>query len=369
MNVKKVIFILIICLSLPGCGLVQRAQLEKQYKEQQRNSIFSKPGVLALRYVLTDDKIAASEGGGSLCPGGCSLENLKDKANQTPLGITIFYVAIHDYTGESPSSYKIDDKAVRYSTIVNILNNYEVVFGSSALADPKHVSKLYSDFLKEREYFGLNNISEQNFKSSIIDLYKIRSDVVANIRTMREQAEATISGIEKEKVIAQDKANPELSVVGLGDIFSSKKAPTLRAAFNKLLFVTRAKNTANPMNVYIHVGKSNLTLHRINLSIKEQLFECKRISAYTGYDIDTQCFNQVGRGLSDFADMVNNPSIPDLTKEAALGEASYDSYIDFYHAARLAAMHKKLCAQQGNDGYVTMVTVAAPCSGFKGYGN
>ncbi|MFQ8718064.1 MAG: hypothetical protein ACLR9W_08815 [Enterobacter hormaechei] len=98
-----------------------------------------------------------------------------------------------------------------------------------------------------------------------------------------------------------------------------------------------------------------MTLYRINLSVKEQLSECQRISAYSGYDIEAQCFDQVGRGLSNFAKMVKDPNTPDMTKVAALDEASFgNNYIDFDHAARLAVMHNAMCKKQGDDGYVEM---------------
>ncbi|HFI6182045.1 TPA: hypothetical protein ACGRUK_004297, partial [Escherichia coli] len=69
------------------------------------------------------------------------------------------------------------------------------------------------------------------------------------------------------------------------------------------------------------------------------------------------------KALNDFSSVLKSHNIPDKTKYTALSEASFDSYIDFEHAARLAKMHTSLCQQKGNKGYVEMVTVAAPCSG------
>lgn len=48
----------------------------------------------------------------------------------------------------------------------------------------------------------------------------------------------------------------------------------------------------------------------------------------------------------DFANMNNDPNIPALTKQTALGEAMYGGSINFGHAARLARMHYKVCGQQ-----------------------
>ncbi|ECG1390750.1 TPA_asm: hypothetical protein GNB58_004415 [Salmonella enterica subsp. houtenae serovar 45:g,z51:-] len=369
MTFKKSVFIWMVCSFISGCGLAQRTQINNEYQKQQAEIVHSKAGVQALNYVLEDDKLTANEGGESLCPKGCTFQDVVEKANTCPIGITALYLSIHDYAGQPPSTYKIEDKSVRYSTVADILNKYSLIFGSSALSDPNHVSKVYSDFLKERDYFGLNSISEQDFKQSVGDLYKRRSEIVIKISSMRAQILSKSSQIEKEKAIAQDKANPEMPVVGLGDVFSSKKAPALRDAYSKLSFVTRSPSTNNPMKVYIHVGKYNLTLYRINLSVKEQLSECQRISAYSGYDIEAQCFDQVGRGLSNFAKMVKDPNTPDMTKVAALDEASFgNNYIDFDHAARLAVMHNAMCKKQGDDGYVEMVTVAVPCKNYKGAG-
>ncbi|MBP1132612.1 phage gpG-like protein [Serratia sp. PL17] len=363
MKIKKLVSIFIICQSLSGCGLAQKMESDKQYKEQKKEAVFSSSGMKALEYVLKDDKITASEGGESLCKGGCSLNDAIDKANNNALGITAFYVAIHDYDGKAPSLYKIEDPSVRNPTMAEILNRFSAVFGSSILSDTGHSSDLYRDFSKDREFLGLNNVSELDFKKSIAELYKRRNEFVISISSMRDQARYNAEQIEVKRMADYDKVNPEFAVTELGNVISIEKAPALRKAFNSMPFVTRTPNSTDPRQVYAKIGKYKLTLNQVEISTKELLTECQRVSAYTGLEIENPCFNQVGNGLSNFASIIKNKSIPDLTKNTALGEATFGRIIDFDHAARLAKMHQEMCSRKNNSGYAAMVTVAVPCSG------
>lgn len=129
-------------------------------------------------------------------------------------------------------------------------------------------------------------------------------------------------------------SHPEVEVSGVGEAFKDEKAKSLHDAFNSMPFVTRYPGTTDMQQVYVKVGDVSLTLKRIEISIEEQFNECQRISAYSGYDIETQCLNQIGRGLSNFATVLKDPNTPALTKKAALGEATFGNYIDFDHAAR-----------------------------------
>ncbi|WP_447869929.1 hypothetical protein [Serratia fonticola] len=363
MNINKLAFIFIICQSLSGCGLAQKMELDKQYKEQQKETAFSTAGMKALEYVIQDDKIIAAEGGKSLCPGGCTIKNVIDKANATPLGVTAFYVAIHDYSGQVPSLYKINDPSVRYSTMAEVLNQFSAVFGSSSLSESTHVSDLYRDFTKNRDLLGLNTVSEIDFKNSVGELYKRRNELVVMISSIRDQARGYARDIDDNKMQEYDKAYPEVVVTGIGDLVYSEKAPALRTALNSMPFVTRSPNTTDPRQIYAKVGGYRLTLSQIEVSIKEQLTECQRISAYSGLDIENPCFNQVGKGISNFSAVIKNKSIPDLTKKTALSEATFGRIIDFDHAARLAKMHQEMCSRKNNSGYAAMINVAAPCSG------
>lgn len=363
MNIKKLVSIFIICQSLSGCGLAQRMELDKQYKEQKKEAAFNTPGLKALEYVLQDDKIIAAEKGSSLCPGGCSLEDVINKANATPLGVTAFYVAIHDYSGKPPSLYEIGDPLVRYSTMADVLNQFSVVFGSSWLSESEHVSKLYRDFTKNRGMLGLNALSEIDFKNSVDELHKRRGEIVVMISSMRDQARSKAKQIDDNRMQKYNKDYPEVPVTGIGDLAYSEKFPALRTTLNGMPFVTRSPHTTVPRQIYVKVGGYGLTLSQIDLSIKEQLTECQRMSAYSGVDIENPCLNQVAKGLSNFTAVIKDNNIPDLTKRTALNEATFGRVIDFDHAARLAKMHQEMCSRKNNSGYTAMVTVAAPCSG------
>lgn len=194
-----------------------------------------------------------------------------------------------------------------------------------------------------------------------------KEENIAYARKVDEEQNQRLKKQEEEK-FKFESSHPEVGVTGIGEAFKGEKAKSLRDAFNSMPFVTRYPDTSDLKQVYVKVGDVNLTLERIEMSLKEQLKECQRISAYSGYDIDTECANQVGRGLSNFATVLKDRDTPGLTKKAALGEATFGRYIDFDHAARLVVMHNEMCKKQGNDGYVEMVTVAAPCKNYKGAG-
>lgn len=368
MNINKLVFIYIICQSLAGCGLAQRMELDRQYKEQQKETALSTPGMKAIEYLIKDDKMVAIEGGKSLCPSGCSIKDVIDKANATPLGITAFYVAVHNYSWQSPSLNDIGDPEIRSTTVAEILNRYTLIFGTEYLSDSSHVSDLYRDFSMNHEYLGLKNVSELDFKKSVGELYRKRSDLVVMINSMRDEAINNARQIQNKKAQDYDKAYPEVPVAGIGNLVYSEKSPAFRKALNSMPFVTRAPGTNDLSQIYAKVGRYHLTLSQVMISIKEQLMECRRISAYSGYDLENLCSNQISNGISAFVKAIKDKNTPDMTKKAALGEAKFGGYIDFEHAARLMVMHNKLCEQQGNMGYVTMVTVDAPCRDYKGAG-
>ncbi|EPT4022332.1 hypothetical protein ACVQMG_000491 [Enterobacter roggenkampii] len=164
----------------------------------------------------------------------------------------------------------------------------------------------------------------------------------------------------------EDKAHfelthPEVEVKKI-DIGSGNSAENkLASAINNLQFVTRHPEKQTPDNIYVRVGVYNLTARALQRSLSGYAEECKRVSAYNNADYKNLCVANLAASLNDFSAMIKNKDIPDKTKIAALHEATYGGYIDFEHAARLASMHTKLCIQQGNVGYVHMVTIAAPC--------
>lgn len=169
-----------------------------------------------------------------------------------------------------------------------------------------------------------------------------------------------LTKIEKAE-IEYNKNNPEIPVTDLGDGIPNDKNQNLKSALNGFPFVTREPGSEDPNKIYANVGDYKLTLSAMMISLREQANDCKKIAAYSGYNIKNACYDQIAIGLNDFAKVIRDGNTPDLTKKTALSEASFGGAIDFEHAARLVAMHNQLCAQQGNSGYVTMVTVAAPC--------
>ncbi|MEN0630632.1 hypothetical protein AAIG33_24965 [Phytobacter ursingii] len=177
----------------------------------------------------------------------------------------------------------------------------------------------------------------------------------------------------REKQAALDKASFEAShpeVLAKKKDFdaNSPAEKSLKNALYSFEFVTRYPENQTGENVYVHVGRSVLTAKMVSNSIVAYMEHCKRVSAYTDENYKDACMIVLAKGISDFTTMLKDEKIPGLTKQAALSDASYGNFIDFEHAARLARMHTSLCKQQGDKGYVTMITTAAPCAGFKGTG-
>lgn len=196
-------------------------------------------------------------------------------------------------------------------------------------------------------------------------------------RKLSEQHKAEKAGYDKQveenqKIRLQkqqeDKAHfelthPEVEVKKIDVGSNNSTENKLASAINNLHFVTRHPGEQTPDNVYIKVGGYNLTARVFQRSLSGYADECRRVSAYNNADYKNFCVSNLAVALNDFSAMIKNKDIPDKTKSAALSEATYGSYIDFEHAARLAFMHTRLCKQQGGTGYVNMVTVAAPCGG------
>lgn len=168
---------------------------------------------------------------------------------------------------------------------------------------------------------------------------------------------------QKEDTEKFESSHPEVEIGKMNVGAANSPENELGRAMNNLGFVTRYPGEQTIDNVYVKVGSYTLSVRRIQIAIKSYADECKRASAYNNSDYKNICISSLASSLNDFSDMLKNKNIPDKTKATALNEASYDTYIDFEHAARLANMHTKLCQQQGNQGYVEMVTVAPPCGG------
>ncbi|MCO7512720.1 hypothetical protein NJH77_26105 [Serratia fonticola] len=165
---------------------------------------------------------------------------------------------------------------------------------------------------------------------------------------------------EKEQFEA---SHPEVAISKMNIGSTSFMENQFSAALNSFDFVTRYPEAQTLDNVYVKVGTYNLSAMQIQMAIAGYAYECERISAYNSTDYKKACLSSLIRALNDFSAVLKNKNIPDKTKSTALGQASHRNYIDFAHAARLAKMHARLCQQKANQGYVEMVTVAAPCSG------
>lgn len=176
-----------------------------------------------------------------------------------------------------------------------------------------------------------------------------------------EEVQRTLLKKQQEEKAVFERTHPEVEVkkidVGSGNSSENK----LSLAINNLQFVTRHPEEQTPDNIYVKIGGYNLTARALQRSLSGYAEECKRVSAYNNADYKNLCVSHLAASLNDFSAMIKNKDIPDKTKVAALHDATYGGYIDFEHAARLASMHTKLCMQQGNVGYVHMVTIAAPC--------
>lgn len=158
-------------------------------------------------------------------------------------------------------------------------------------------------------------------------------------------------------------SHPEVEIAKASVGSKSSTENKFTTAMNSLDFVTRYPGEQTLDNVYVKVGRYNLTVRRFQIAVAEYFNECKRASAYNGTNYNDACISILASGLNNFSAMLKNENIPDKTKSTALSEASIGNYIDFEHAARLAKMHFKLCQQKGKQGYIEMVTVAAPCNG------
>lgn len=165
---------------------------------------------------------------------------------------------------------------------------------------------------------------------------------------------------EKSEYLA---SHPEVSIGSLALDAKSKSSNDLRASINEMGFVTREPTSSDLSKSYVNIGRFKFNFKRFVNSINAQDAECKRISAYSGENFNEICKQQLASSIHDFAKVLKNSEISDLTKWTALNEASYGDFIDYEHASRLAVMHHKMCAQQGNRGYVEMMTSAVPCIG------
>lgn len=168
---------------------------------------------------------------------------------------------------------------------------------------------------------------------------------------------------QKEEKVHFEESHPEVSIDKIDVSSSSANEKEFELALNRLDFVTRYPGEQTIDNTYVKVGTYHLSVRRFQIATEGYANECKRISAYNNANYKSICISSLTNGINDFADMLKNKDIPDKTKVAALNDASYDNYIDFEHAAKLAGMHFKLCQQKGNNGYVEMVTTAVPCDG------
>ncbi|WP_044042333.1 hypothetical protein [Pantoea ananatis] len=183
---------------------------------------------------------------------------------------------------------------------------------------------------------------------------------------VENQAQAAKSqALEKENF---EKSHPEVLVNKEKFGTGSSTGDDLKNALYSFDFVTRYPSATTADNAYVHVGRALLTARAVSNSITAYMAQCNRVSAYTGDNYKQTCTSVLAKGINDFTSVLKDRKIPALTKQAALSEATFGDLIDFEHAARLARMHTSLCEQQGNKGYVSMVTISAPCSGYKGAG-
>lgn len=189
----------------------------------------------------------------------------------------------------------------------------------------------------------------------------------------KQKKQAEENSIRREKKIKQDREefereNPEVPLSGVGGVFTGKKTAGLRGAMNSMPFVTRYPDTDDPQKVYVKVGTAQLSLKQIIFSISEQIQECQRVTAYSGYDIESYCYKSLESGMYNFSTMLKDSGTPESTKRAAVIDGTIGNVIYFDHAARLAKMHNEMCKKQNENGYVTMITVSAPCRNYKGAG-
>lgn len=205
------------------------------------------------------------------------------------------------------------------------------------------------------------NLERQGFKAQSKNLIEEKQEQIA--RNEKKSADQ-IALIKKNQESRErfELSHPEVPI-DKADEMEGGRRNEFKHALNQLNFVTRDPQSDDMNKIYINVGSFKLTMTRFLLAVKSQMTECKRASAYAEVDYKKICEPSITKELMDFANMNNDPNIPALTKQTALGEAMYGGSINFGHAARLAIMHYKLCGQQKNSGYVLMDTAAVPCSG------
>ncbi|WP_419058414.1 hypothetical protein [Kluyvera georgiana] len=357
---KKII--IAITLLISGCGVAQQNKINYQLEQQKIQAIKDKPGMKAVEYLITDDKITKDEGGNSLCVNGCTFNYLVDAANKKPFTIVALYVGIHDYHGAAPSTYNIGDVATRRKTGGEILNNFSSAFGSSNLADKKHIDVLYGDFVRERSYIGLDKLDENDFKLQVEAIYSNRQEIVNQIAKIQNLNSEYVRQVETDELKKYEQENPSVRVNTEDKIPSGNEYGLIREAIGSMGFYKRRGQIEGVLKA-LPISESVMLTY-----VRSAVENCKRISAYSGSNIEAYCIKSVGNEMLLFAKMLNDPNTPQKTKSAAYSESLFGTYLDFGHAARLARMHNELCKQQGNDGYVAMVTVSVPCKAYKGAG-
>ncbi|MFO3907758.1 hypothetical protein AAHD62_25150 [Enterobacter hormaechei] len=164
--------------------------------------------------------------------------------------------------------------------------------------------------------------------------------------------------LKKEKFEAE---NPEIAAKPLGYDGANKRFIKLFNAIDSLPLVTRHPGTEDANLVYINIGGFNLTFARIMQSVSALGKECKRASAYSGKDVTGYCLDALSVDMNEFSAALKTTK-SNKGKVAALRDATFGDYIDFGHAAKLMNMFERLCQAQGNVGYTSLVTLAAPCN-------
>lgn len=197
----------------------------------------------------------------------------------------------------------------------------------------------------QERWFAERNEAQKTYES------KVKQEIAERIRRQEFEESQYLE------------SHPEVSIGTLPLDSKSASSNDIRQSINLMGFVTREPSSDDLNQAYVKIGRFQFTLKRFVASFSAQEQECKRISAYSGENLDDYCKKNIAKSVKDFAYVLKNKEINDLTKWSALNEASYGDVIDYEHASRLAVMHHKLCEDQGNQGYVEMVTSAVPCNG------
>ncbi|WP_222887884.1 hypothetical protein [Enterobacter sp. C2] len=163
--------------------------------------------------------------------------------------------------------------------------------------------------------------------------------------------------LKREKYVAE---HPEVPAKPLGHNGVDKRFIKVIDATNTLPLVTRVPDTEDSDLVYINMKTYALTFTRIMQSISALGQKCQRASAYSGRDIMEGCIDKLATDLKNFSSALKTTKSY-KGKVASVDDATFGAYIDFGHAARLMNMFEKLCRAQGYTGYISLVTVAAPC--------